>query len=122
MDSESSPLLHCAAARDAAGLEGSDSGNESRVDEWRCGTRRFLSSKWGHYTVIILVGLDVSSIFADFIIKLYICSAGDTASGSLSDALIALGIISLVFSCLFMVELSTSIWAYGFQSVLPSIA
>ncbi len=36
-------------------------------------TRRFLSSKYGHYAVLLLVFLDVSCIFADFLISLYVC-------------------------------------------------
>ncbi len=42
-------------------------------DPSRRETRRFLSSKWGHYFVLGLVSLDVSCIFADFLISLYVC-------------------------------------------------
>ena len=80
-------------------------------------TRRFLSSKYGHYAVLLLVSLDVSCIFADFLISLYICDhqcdKGEPVDKSLPEAQDALGIISLVFSCLFMLELLASIWAFG---------
>lgn len=35
--------------------------------------RRFLTSKYGHYSVLGLVSLDVSCIFTDFLISLYVC-------------------------------------------------
>ena len=80
-------------------------------------TRRFLSSKYGHYAVLLLVSLDVSCIFADFLISLYICDhtcdKGQPVDKSLPEAQDALGIVSLIFSCLFMVELLASIWAFG---------
>ncbi len=80
-------------------------------------TRRFLSSKYGHYAVLLLVSLDVSCIFADFLISLYICDhtcdKGEPVNKSLPEAQDALGIVSLIFSCLFMVELLASIWAFG---------
>ena len=80
--------------------------------------RRFLTSKAGHYAVLALVSLDVSCIFADFLISLFICErqCRHKDSGSvegLVEAQDALGIVSLVFSCLFMAELLASIWAFG---------
>ena len=79
--------------------------------------QRFLNSKFGHYSVLALVSLDVSCIFADFLISLYVCehSCGDDnrVSKGLLDTQKALGIVSLVFSCLFMCELLASIWAFG---------
>lgn len=82
-------------------------------------TRRFLSSKYGHYAVLLLVSLDVSCIFADFLISLYICDhtcdKGESVDKSLPEAQNALGVVSLVFSCLFMVELLASIWAFGLK-------
>lgn len=85
-------------------------------------TRRFLSSIYGHYAVLLLVSMDVGCIFADFLISLYICDhscgKGDSVGDGLPKAQDALGIISLVFSCLFMVELLASIWAFGFKRVV----
>ncbi|KAL2042276.1 hypothetical protein N7G274_004764 [Stereocaulon virgatum] len=82
-------------------------------------TKRFLSSKYGHYAVLLLVSLDVSCIFADFLISLFICdhtcAKGEPVSKKLPQAQDALGIVSLVFSCLFMVELLASIWAFGLE-------
>ena len=79
--------------------------------------RRFLSSRYGHYAVLLLVTVDVGCIFADFLISLYICdikcSKGQAVDPALPKAQEALGIVSLVFSCLFMVELLASIWALG---------
>jgi hypothetical protein len=89
---------------------------------WIWTTRRrlqqFLTSKWGHYSVIILVSLDVAGIFADFLISLHICEhAGEKGfhQRQWEQADEALDIISLVFSCLFMLELLCSIWAFGLE-------
>ena len=91
----------------------------SFFDPARRQIRRFLSSKYGHYAVLILVTVDVACIFADFLISLYICDAtchrGDKVSKSLPEAQEALGIVSLIFSCLFMAELLASMWAWGAQ-------
>ena len=82
-------------------------------------TRRFLESKYGHYSVLLLVSLDVGCIFADFLISLYICDRqcdkGKEASKSLPEAQDTLGIFSLIFSCLFMLELCASVWAFGLR-------
>ncbi|KAL6411655.1 Voltage-gated hydrogen channel 1 [Ilyonectria robusta] len=88
----------------------------------------FLSSKYGHYSVLTLVSLDVLSMIAgklgsanvfptqliqtDFILKLFKCE--QEKSGADWDlALDVLGSMSLVFSCLFMLELIASVWAFG---------
>ena len=82
-------------------------------------TRRVLSSIYGHYAVLLLVSMDVGCIFADFLISLYICDQscgkGDSVGDGLPKAQDALGIVGLVFSCLFMVELLASVWAFGFE-------
>ncbi|MCJ1460900.1 hypothetical protein MMC28_011282 [Mycoblastus sanguinarius] len=43
------------------------------------------------------------------------CDKDKSASKYLPAAQDALGIVSIVFSCLFMVELFASIWAFGFE-------
>ena len=95
-------------------------------DRWRRNTRGFLSSKWGHYMVILLVTLDVTGIFLDFLLKLYICDhtcgKNETVSDAFPKAVSALEVISLVFSSLFVVELLASIWAFGLQSVRERMA
>ncbi|KAF4947089.1 hypothetical protein FGADI_10719 [Fusarium gaditjirri] len=77
-------------------------------------TAQFLSSKAGHYSVLTLVSLDVLSMIADFILNLFKCEQG--RKGSDWDlALDILGSVSLVFSCLFVVELIASVWAFGWK-------
>ncbi|KAL2400292.1 hypothetical protein ABEF93_006921 [Exophiala dermatitidis] len=93
-------------------------GEESRVWQIRRSLQRFLASKWGHYFVILLVGLDISCIFADFLISLHICeNAGDEKFDykDWQKANEALGYVSLAFSCLFMAELLGSVFAFGFD-------
>ena len=86
---------------------------DSIITTTRQQTRRYLSSKTGHYSVLLLVLLEVTCIFADFIIQIFSCEGRvDSHDGAI--ALDTLGIVSLVFSCLFMTELVASVWAFGF--------
>ena len=82
-------------------------------------TQHLLNSKYGHYFVLFLVSVDVACIFADFLISLYLCEHEccqfKEEYRGFHEAQNALGIVSLVFSCLFMLELIASIWAFGFQ-------
>ena len=82
-------------------------------------TKRFLTSKVGHYSVLALVSLDISSIFADLILQLVTCE-GRLPTKDGATAQDVLGIVSLVFSCLFMLELLASIWAFGWPYVVPT--
>ena len=95
----------------------SPAGEDSYLHTTRTQTQRFLTSKFGHYAVLLLVSLDVSCIFADFLISLYTCeqscTKGKHVDKEWGEAQSALGIVSLVFSCLFMAELLASIWAFG---------
>jgi len=74
----------------------------------------FLSSKAGHYSVLGLVTLDVLGIIADFILNLFKCES-DKEGPEWDVALNTLGLISLAFSCLFMLELIASVWAFGWS-------
>lgn len=97
----------------------------SAVHAARSETRRFLSSKVGHYAVLLLVSFDVACIFADFLISLWICEHTSCGGGGaekgtgargverLGEVQEALGVVSLVFSCLFLAELVASLWAFG---------
>lgn len=81
--------------------------------------KRFLSSSAQHYTVLLLVACDLIGIFADIIINLYQCDNDregktDPIWNEVRDGL---GIAGLVFSCLFMVELIASVWAFGWRYV-----
>lgn len=118
---EAQPLLEEGnlAGRRATGREGYQGivVEVSYDDPTRSNTRRFLNSKYGHYAVLLLVSMDVGCIFADFLISLYVCDhkceKGESVSDDFDKAQNILGIISLIFSCLFMVELLASIWAFG---------
>jgi len=87
---------------------------EAHLNSSRRQLQRFLTSKAGHYFILLLVSLDVSCIFADFVITIFTCEHHHAGKGWVK-ALDALGIISLVFSCLFTAELIASIWAFGFR-------
>ncbi|KAF2771231.1 hypothetical protein EJ03DRAFT_248104, partial [Teratosphaeria nubilosa] len=75
-------------------------------------TKHYLTSKTGHYSILALVSVDITSIFADLILQLLTCE-GRIAPKDDDKAQETLGILSLVFSCLFMVELLASVWAFG---------
>jgi voltage-gated hydrogen channel 1 len=125
------PLLRSDRPRLSSLSRGADSigrhilnvyGEDSWVWTIRRRLQKFLTSKWGHYFVIILVSLDVAGIFADFLISLHICEhAGEKGfhRRQWEQAEKTLGTISLVFSCLFMLELLCSIWAFGLELRVP---
>jgi len=91
-------------------------GENSYLHTTRTKTQQFLTSKAGHYWVLLLVSLDVSCIFADFVISLFVCDQKRPDKGW-GEAQEALGIVSLVFSSLFMTELLAAIWAFGLPLV-----
>jgi len=76
--------------------------------------RTFLSSHAQHYTVLGLVSFDLLGIFADIIINLYQCDGRDT-DPIWDHVRNGLGVAGLVFSCLFMLELMLSVWAFGWR-------
>ena len=118
MSGESQALLEDSRISERS-LSGQAQHEESfNVEAIRGQTRRFLASKYGHYLVLLLVSLDVSCIFADFLTGFYICEhtcKGETVNKSFPMAQDALGVVSLVFSCMFIVELLASIWAFGLR-------
>jgi cellulose synthase/poly-beta-1,6-N-acetylglucosamine synthase-like glycosyltransferase len=75
----------------------------------------FLASRTQHFCVLGLVSLDLLGIFADIFINLYTCEEGEP-SPTWDAVRNMLGIAGLVFSCLFMVELILSVWAFGWRS------
>ncbi|THW60313.1 hypothetical protein D6D25_02591, partial [Aureobasidium pullulans] len=64
--------------------------------------------------ILLLVSLDCSCIFGEFVIQILTCE-GRVSESKGDVAQEAIGIVGLVFSCLFMLELMASIWAFGFQ-------
>ncbi|KAF2256683.1 hypothetical protein BU26DRAFT_27559 [Trematosphaeria pertusa] len=81
-----------------------------RTPSFRRRLYQYFSSKTFHYSVLLLVTLDVGCMFADIIINLMTC---DRKTPAADKALEVLGYVSLVFSALFMLELFASIWAFG---------
>lgn len=75
-------------------------------------TVRFLNSKAGHYSILALVSLDIAGIFTAFVLQLFTCE-GHIAPESSARAERALEILSLLFSCLFVLELAASVWVFG---------
>jgi hypothetical protein len=110
--SSTSPLLH--ASRPAPPPRSTYTSIRQRI-------KSFLSSRAQHYTVLSLVTLDVLGIFADIIINLYECDQ-KTVDPRWDEARDALGLLGLGCSCLFMLELLLSIWAFGWGYVFPFLS
>jgi voltage-gated hydrogen channel 1 len=91
----------------------------SRFAAAREQVKKFLTSKAGHYSVLLLVTLDVACIFTDLILVLETCEKRVPEKDG-NEAQSVLGIVSLVFSCLFMLELLASIWVFGWRCVVMS--
>ena len=78
-----------------------------------------LTSSPGHYAVLLLVALDISAIFADLLITSLACEGHiSRLDADLSSDI--LGIVSLIFSSLFMLELLASIWSFGARKFFSS--
>lgn len=90
--------------------------DEPLLTWWRKSIRNLLSSRWGHYLVLLLVTIDVCCSFADFLIQLHVCELKqnhyrvDPGWGVTKHVL---GVVSLVISCLFMVELMVAVFGFG---------
>ncbi|KAE9377984.1 hypothetical protein N431DRAFT_541573 [Stipitochalara longipes BDJ] len=119
--SSSQPLLHDQPTTHHPISNGTRSPSSSRRSRLKlvyngCKTQvsDFLSSRAQHWTVLGLVSFDLLGIFADIIINLYQCDEKDT-SPVWDDVRNGLGIGGLVFSCLFMLELILSVWAFGWR-------
>ncbi|KAB5539380.1 hypothetical protein GE09DRAFT_1138652 [Coniochaeta sp. 2T2.1] len=74
-----------------------------------------LSSKKKHYMVMALVALDVGGILADIFVALIACDRHEQGEAWVGDVREGLSIASLVFSCLFLVELGVCVWAFGIR-------
>lgn len=87
-------------------------GDTSEAHTLKHRTARWLNSKAGHYSILALVSLDIAGIFTAFILQLFACE-GHISRESSARAEHALEILSLVFSCLFVLELGASVWVFG---------
>ena len=125
--SQSQPLLTSqpgAPNTYTAPLEAADQvSNGSTYKKAYITTRRhietFLASRAQHWIVLTLVSLDLLGIFADIIINLYQCDEGKEDDPKWNAVRNGLGIAGLVFSCLFMLELLLSLWAFGWLCASP---
>lgn len=91
---------------------------EPPIRRWRKANGDFLSSRWGHYLVLLLVTIDVCCSFAEFLIQLHVCELKQNGyivgpEWEIIDE--ALGLTGLVISCLFMVELTAAVLSFGMR-------
>lgn len=90
--------------------------DEPLIARWRKSAGDFLSSRWGHYLVLLLVTIDVCCSFAEFLIQLHVCELkqnGYRVGHEWAVIEEALGVTGLVISCLFMVELIVAVLSFG---------
>ncbi|KAE8140209.1 hypothetical protein BDV38DRAFT_27621 [Aspergillus pseudotamarii] len=93
-----------------------EEGQPPLIARWRQAARDFLSSRRGHYLILLLVSVDVACTFADFLIELHVCELtkhGSYVAAGWSVTQEVLAIIGLVFSCLFMLELMVTVFSFG---------
>ena len=80
-------------------------------------TAKWMKSRMQRYSLLVLIAVDILSIFADIFISLYMCEEGKDKGdhSSLERAQEALKLVALVFSCIFMAELLLTLWAFGMK-------
>ncbi|KAK5688900.1 hypothetical protein LTS10_000879 [Elasticomyces elasticus] len=84
----------------------------SCISTVRSETKDYLNSPYGHYSILALVSVDVTAIFAELVLDVLICEGRvPYKNGTIAQDI--LGILNMVFSCLFLVELVASVWAFG---------
>lgn len=111
-DSPSRPLLRSILGRHTpsrAPTYGSGTYHRRREQ-----TRRLLVSKKKHYFVMTLVALDVIGLLADIFIALIACDMGKSDEPWVGETRDGIQHAGLAFSCLFLLELISCVWAFGF--------
>ncbi|KAJ5648495.1 hypothetical protein N7490_004867 [Penicillium lividum] len=89
---------------------------EPLIARWRRSARDFLTSRWGHYLVLLLITIDVCCGFSEFLIQLHVCELkqnGHRVEREWGVTEQALGVTGLVISCLFMMELIVAVLSFG---------
>ena len=100
-------------------MELADLTPSSRHYRYRENARHWLGSKYQHCLLLTFITLDVFCIFADIFISLYTCDVGRnrpaTTKHRLKRTQEGLTIISFIFSCIFLLELIVTLWAFGLR-------
>ncbi len=104
IDREDRPLLHS-----------SQDNRRAAYAQYRRKAQAQLSTKKKHYMVMALVALDVSGILADIFVALIACDKHEQNEKWVEDIRNGLKTASLVFSCLFLIELILTVWAFGLR-------
>ncbi|TDZ26708.1 Voltage-gated hydrogen channel 1 [Colletotrichum orbiculare MAFF 240422] len=85
------------------------------LTESRTSLKDVLSSRRKHYAVLALVSLDVAVLMANIFVELVACDMKRESEPWVRDTREGLEITSLVFSCLFLVELILCVVAFGLR-------
>ncbi|KAI0007923.1 hypothetical protein F4779DRAFT_481771 [Xylariaceae sp. FL0662B] len=107
-------------------LLGHDVGREEQhqgfVEDWRSKchqvrtkSKQFMDSRTKYWVILILIILDIAGILADIFIALVTCELGIRYDGWVTLMRGALANFSLGLSCIFMVELTLSLFADGLE-------
>lgn len=78
-------------------------------------SRGYLESKQKHYVILALVTLDVAAVLTEILVSLVTCDMGTENEPWVDEVKEATRLCSLVFGCLFLVELILTVWAFGIE-------
>ncbi|KAI1081120.1 hypothetical protein F5B20DRAFT_72348 [Whalleya microplaca] len=84
-----------------------------RYRQVRTKSKQFMNSRTKYWVILILIILDIAGILADILIALVTCELGIRYDGWVTVTRSALTNFSLALSCIFMVELTLSLFADG---------
>ncbi|EFX03831.1 ion transporter [Grosmannia clavigera kw1407] len=87
----------------------------ARWTRWRRQAQHYLESKEKHYLILALVSLDVLAILTEILLSLITCDTGTEDLPWVEPVENVIKICGLVFSCLFLIELIASVWAFGWS-------
>lgn len=104
IDREDRPLLY-----------GNHGSRRAAYARYRRKAQAQLSTKKKHYMIMGLVALDVSGILADIFVALIACDKHEQNEKWVDDIRSGLKTASLVFSCMFLIELILTVWAFGLR-------
>ncbi|RYP03401.1 hypothetical protein DL764_005160 [Monosporascus ibericus] len=84
-----------------------------RLHRFRPAVQRFFSSRTQHWLILVLIILDVADILSDIFIGSITCELGKRDEAWVGAVRGALSTFALITSCIFMLELALSVFAYG---------
>ncbi|KAF8309241.1 uncharacterized protein EI90DRAFT_3105772 [Cantharellus anzutake] len=113
---EAEPLL---PRQDYYDLENGDGEAESRVKQWQEWTAETLESPRTHTLIISLIAVDAACVLADLAYSLLSPTCTPVEGEDAPIWLNVTALISLVITCLFVLEIPLTIWSLGWKNYWP---